>query len=105
MKQKKDIECEYLTTLDYNKFTNNILDAEITEKKLFNGSDIADFVKKTDFYDQLKILNKKFASNKAKHVVVENELDELSKKIKPLSKKGIIYCWVEHIFLALLAQC
>lgn len=33
-------------------------------------------------------MNKRVASNKAKYVVVENELDELSKKVKLLSTKG-----------------
>ena len=29
----KDIESKYLTASDYNKFSNNILDAKITKKK------------------------------------------------------------------------
>ena len=37
-------------------------------------------VKKTDFDDKLKNLNKKATSNKTKHVLVENELDKLSEK-------------------------
>ena len=32
--EMKDIKNKYFTTLDYNKFTNNILDANITTKKL-----------------------------------------------------------------------
>ena len=32
-----------------------------------------DFIKKTDFYDKLKSLNKKVASDKSKHLIVENE--------------------------------
>ena len=46
----------------------------MTEKE----SDIADFVKKTDFDDKLKNVNKKITSDK--HVLVENELHELSEK-------------------------
>ena len=49
---------------------------------LASKNDIADFVKKTDFDDKLKNLNKKVTSNKAKHVLVENELNEQSKKLK-----------------------
>ena len=49
--------------------------------------DITDFVKKTDFDDKLKDLNKNFTSNKTKHVPVENELNELSEKVKSISTK------------------
>ena len=34
----KEIRNKYFTTSDYNKFTNNILDENITGKELFNGS-------------------------------------------------------------------
>ena len=34
----KDIKNKYFTISDYNKFTNNILDAKITVKKLVNES-------------------------------------------------------------------
>ena len=34
----KDIKDKYFTTSDYNKFTNNILDAKITAKRLVNES-------------------------------------------------------------------
>ena len=36
-------------------------------------------LKKTDFHDKLKSLNKKITSNKTKYLLVENELNELSK--------------------------
>ena len=36
---------------------------------------------KTDFDDNLKNLNKKVTSNKTKHVLVENELNELSEEL------------------------
>ena len=39
-------------------------------------------MKKTDFDDKLQNLNKKVTSNKAKHVLIENEFIELSKKLK-----------------------
>ena len=41
---------------------------------LASKSDIANFVKKTDFHDKLKKLNEKVTSNKTKHLLVENEL-------------------------------
>ena len=64
---------EYFTTPDYNKFTNNILDAEIKEKQSVNESDMANFVKKTDFDDKLENTNKKITSNKIKHVESEKK--------------------------------
>ena len=43
---------------------------------------------KTDLDDKLKNFNKNVTSNKTKHVVVENELNELSEKVKTISAKG-----------------
>ena len=40
-------------------------------------SDIAVFVKKTHFHNKLKTLNKNITSNKTKHLLVKNELNEL----------------------------
>ena len=39
--------------------------------------------------DKLKKINKKFISNKTKHVLVENELNELSKKVEAMSTKRL----------------
>ena len=36
-----DIEIKYFTILDYNKFTSEILNAKIKEKKLVDKSDIS----------------------------------------------------------------
>ena len=47
-------EKKYFTTFDYNKFTNNILDANIKEKMLINESNIAYFVKKAVIDDKTK---------------------------------------------------
>ena len=43
------------------------------------------FVKKTDFDNKLKKLNKNITSNKTKHVLVEDKLNELSEKVKAIS--------------------
>ena len=45
-------------------------------------------MKKTEFDDKLNNLDKKLTSNKAKHVLAENELNELSKNVKAMSSKG-----------------
>ena len=43
----------------------------------------------TDFDDKLKILNKNVTSNKPKHLLVENKLNELSKKVKAISTERL----------------
>ena len=46
-------------------------------------------MKKADFDYKLKNLNKEVTSNKTKQVLVENELEELLKKVEELSTKGL----------------
>ena len=55
--------------------------------KLASKSDIANFVNKTDFDNKLLSFNNRINSSKTKHVLIENELNELSKKVKLLSTK------------------
>ena len=43
-----NIDSKYFTTSDYNKFTNNILDAKIKNKKLVNKSVISGFIDNSD---------------------------------------------------------
>ena len=47
------------------------------------------FYKKRDFDGKLKNLNKNVNSNKEKHVILANELNQLSEKIKTISTKGL----------------
>ena len=65
--------------------------ARLAQANLARKSGIADFVKKTDFDDKLKKLNKKVTSNETKHVLVEKKLHELSKKVKLLSAKDNVF--------------
>ena len=60
------------------------------KQNLPSKSDIVNFVKKTDFDDKLKNLNKNVTSKKTKLVLVENELNELSQKRKSFSKKALL---------------
>ena len=46
-------------------------------------------LKKTDFDNDLKNLNKVITSNKTKQVIVENELNKLPEKVKTISTKGL----------------
>ena len=57
----------------------------LAQDNLASKNDIANFVKKSDFDDILKDLDKKFTSNKTKHILAENELNKLLEKIKAIS--------------------
>ena len=60
---------KYITTPEFNKLTAN----------LASKNDIANFIRKTDFNDKLKNLNKKVTSNKTKHWLVEIEFKKPQK--------------------------
>ena len=78
------------TSLLQNLTTAENFTARLAQANLTSKNDIANFVKKTDFDDQLKHLNKTFSSYKIKHVLIENELNELSEKVKAISTKDLI---------------
>ena len=59
----------------------------LAQAKLPTEDDITDFVKEADFDSKLKDSKKKVTSNKTKS---ENELHELSKKVKLISTKELI---------------
>ena len=44
----KDIENKHCSTSDYNKFTNNILDWKVKNRKLVDESDISEFIEDID---------------------------------------------------------
>ena len=78
---------KYITTEEFSKLTSENFAAILVQANLASKKDIAKFVKKADFDDKLKNLNIKVTSNKTKHVLIENELNELSEKLKLLSAK------------------
>ena len=57
--------------------TTEYFAARLAQANLASKTDIANFIKKTNFDDKLKKLNKKFTSNETKHVFVENKLKKL----------------------------
>ena len=67
---------KYITTQEFNKLTSENFTARLKQANLATKAEIADFVKKTDFDDELKNINK-ITSNKTKHVLVENEFKKL----------------------------
>ena len=68
-------------------------------------SDISNFVKKADFHDKLKNINKNVISKKTKHVLVEKELNELSKKVKAISTKGLTKDLINKFSILNGAKC
>ena len=54
-----------------SKFTAETVAARLAEAKLASKKDIPNFIKKTDFDDKMKNLNKIITSNKTKHMLVE----------------------------------
>ena len=78
---------KYITTQEFSKLTSGNFASGLAQANFASKNDIANFVKKTYFADKLKNLNKKATSGKTKHVLVENELNELSEKFKLLSAK------------------
>ena len=64
---------KYITTSEFNKFTAEIFDLRLKRVNLASKTYIANFVKKTDFDNELKDAT----SN-------ENELNKLLKKVKAI---------------------
>ena len=54
--EKLEIERKYITIYDYNKFTSDMLDEKIKQKKLVNKSDIFNIVKNFDLNAKLTSL-------------------------------------------------
>ena len=52
--------------------------ARLKQANLASKSDIASFVKKTDFDDNLQNLDRKITSVKIKHVLVENQFKKIA---------------------------
>ena len=62
-------------------------DARLKEANLASKNDIIDFVKKADFDNKLKIINKEFTSNEARHIEVNKKLDYITKEVKSISTR------------------
>ena len=75
---------KYITTQEFNEVTSENFTARLEQANLASKNDIVNFVKKIDFDDTSNV-----TSNKTKHVLVENELNKLSKKVKAISTKGL----------------
>ena len=67
-----------ISTQEFNRLTSENFTARLKQANLARKNDIANFVKQTSFNEKLKTIT----SNK-------NELNELSKKVKAISTKGL----------------
>ena len=81
--KKKDFDHDpnkYVTT-KFNKLTSEKFSARLAKANLASKNYIFALLKKTDFDEKLKDLNKK------KHVLVKNKLNGLSKMLKQYQEK------------------
>ena len=69
---------KYITTQESNKLTAAIFNARLAQANLASASDIANFVKKTDFDNELKILLR-----------IKMNQTNYRKKVKSISTKGL----------------
>ena len=69
---------KHITTQKFNKLTTENFSARLKQPKLASKINISNFLKETDFDSKLKNVT----SN-------ENKLNELSKKVKSISTKGL----------------
>ena len=81
---------KYITTQHFDKLTSEIFSARLAKANLASKNDITDVVKKTDFDEKLRNLNENVTSNKAKHILVENELNDLLEKVQVILTKNFI---------------
>ena len=73
---------KYITTPKFSKLAVENFTARLKQANVATKADIADFLKRKDFVDKLKKINKRVTSNKSKHLLVENELKELQDNCK-----------------------
>ena len=79
--------------------------ARLAPANLASKNDIANFIKKTDFDDKLKNLNKKVTSNKTRHIVVKTKLDDLEKNAKIISTNGLTTDMINKYKVLNRAKC
>ena len=78
---------KHVTTPEFSELTSENYVARLKQANLASKNDIVNFVNKTDLDDKLISLIK-VNSNKTTHVLVEIELNELSKKLKQYQQKN-----------------
>ena len=79
---------KYITVPEFAKLSAENFAARLKQANSASKSDIGNLVNKTDFDNKLISFNKRSNSKKRKHVLVENELNELSKKTEAIPTKS-----------------
>ena len=64
---------KYIIIQEFYKLKTDNFTATLKQANLASKNDIGDSVKKTDFDDKIKHLNKNLTSNKIKYVLIKNE--------------------------------
>ena len=77
VENKKPDHSNYISTPEFDKLTAENFAARLAQENSTNKNGIANFVKKTDFDNKLRNLNKQITSNKTKYALFENELNQL----------------------------
>ena len=90
---------KYITTPEFNKLTAENLAARFEQANLECKNDIANYIKKTDFDDKLKKLNKKITSNKTTHVLVENQLKKYRHLAQTFLSVKVTLIMMDHNFI------
>ena len=70
---------KYISTRECSKLTSQNVSERLAQSNMVSKNDV------DDFDNKLKNSNKNVTSNKTKHVLIENELNELSGKVRLLS--------------------
>ena len=78
---------KYITTQEINELTSENFVTRLAQANLASKNDIAALVKRSDFDDKLKNLNKNVASNKRKHAEAEKKITDLTNKVTQISGK------------------
>ena len=76
--RKEKIFKNVFTTSDYYKFTNNILDAKVTAKKLINESGFNELIKTLATKEEIKILARKAELKAEQDKIVKLQAYDLS---------------------------
>ena len=87
---------KYITAQEFDKFVAENFAARLAQAKLAIKADVADIVKKIDFYEKEKKSIKRVTSNKTNHVETEKRLTDLAKKLYKCQKKDMIFCEADY---------
>ena len=75
---------KYILTLEFNNLKTEKIASRLAQANLARTSEMANFLKKTEFDDKLIKLHRDVYSNKTKHPLFENELNEQSRKVEAI---------------------